>query len=170
MGRFKILFVCTGNTCRSPMAAGGLRALLKGKNIETIEVLSAGTHAATGSPATEYAMEAVKTWHGDLSDHRARPLTRELLEEVDLILVMSSSHYQIVNTMSPEAIDKTFMLKKFPEPGGGGEGVNDPIGGSLDMYNQTFLEIGEELGRFLPDLISRAEHKQRIQDGDEDSA
>jgi protein-tyrosine phosphatase len=169
MSRFKILFVCTGNTCRSPMAAGGLRALLSGKNIDTIEVLSAGTHAATGSPATEYAMEAVKTWHGDISDHRARPLTRELLEEVDLILVMSTSHFQTVMTMLPEAMDKTYMLKKYPEHGGDGEGVNDPIGGSLDMYNQTFLEIGEELGRFLPDLIAGAEAKRRKQENDGDS-
>ncbi len=160
MSRFRILFVCTGNTCRSPMAEGGLRALLKTRGIDTIEVVSAGTAAAPGSPATLFAMEAVKTWHADISRHKARPLGPELIEEADLVLVMTMSHYREVVSLVPEAREKTFLIKKFPEPGDDGDGVADPIGGSLDMYNQTFLEIGEELGRILPDLIELAQEKQ----------
>lgn len=167
MSRFKILFVCTGNTCRSPMAEGGLRALLQGRGVEEIEVFSAGTAAIPGCPATLYAAEAVKTWDGDISGHKSRPLTRELLEEVDLILAMTENHYQTVTSMLPEAEAKTFLLKNYPEPGRDGEGVSDPIGGSLDMYNQTFLEIGEELGRILPDLLKLAE-KKRIEKGASD--
>ncbi len=160
MSRFKILFICTGNTCRSPMAEGALRALLEGRNIDTIEVMSAGTAVAPGSPATMYAAEAVKTWNADISRHKARPLSPELIEEADLILVMTPNHYHAVMTMVPEADEKTFLLKKYPDAGEEGEGVADPIGGSLDQYNQTFLEIGEELGRILPDLIASASEKQ----------
>ncbi|NMC44340.1 MAG: low molecular weight protein arginine phosphatase [candidate division Zixibacteria bacterium] len=156
MGNYKVLFICTGNTCRSPMAEGSLRVLLQGRGIDTIDVLSAGTAAPPGCPATTYAVEAVKTWDGDISGHRSRPMTRELIEEADLILVMTPTHYRDVVTISPEAREKTFLLKRFPEPGDDGEGVADPIGGSLDQYNQTFLEIGEELGRMLPELIRRA--------------
>ena len=159
MRRFKILFVCTGNTCRSPMAEGALRALLEGRQIDNIEVISAGTASMPGSPATQYAMEAVKTWHADISGHRSRPLSRELLEESDLILAMTPAHYRDIVTICPEAREKTFLLKKFPDPGDESDGVADPIGGSLDMYNQTFLEIGEELGRILPELIQLAEKK-----------
>jgi len=159
MGRFKILFVCTGNTCRSPIAEGALRALLKGRGIENIDVCSAGTASMPGSPATQYAIEAVKTWNADISCHRSRPLSGELLEEMDLILVMTSMHYHEVLSLLPGADEKTYLLKNFPEPGRDGEGVADPIGGSLDQYNQTFLEIGEELGRMLPDLILLAQRK-----------
>lgn len=166
MRRFRILFVCTGNTCRSPMAEAGLRALLKGRGVDNIEVVSAGTAAIPGCPATLYAMEAVKTWGGDLSSHKSRPLSRELLEEVDLILAMTESHHQAVISMMPEAKDKTFLLKSFPDPGGSGEGVADPIGGSLDMYNHTFLEIGEELGRMISDLTELAQNKQNKAEGD----
>lgn len=152
MPRVKILIVCTGNTCRSPMAEGALRVLLEGRKIDNVDVVSAGTAAIPGSPATRYAIEASKTWHADISGHRSRPLTPELIEESELILTMSPSHYQQVVRMSPEARDRTFLLKKYPDPGDEGEGVADPIGGSLDNYNQTFLEIGEELGRILPEV------------------
>jgi len=160
MSSFKVLFVCTGNTCRSPMAEGALRVLLQGRGVENIEVYSAGTSAVPACPATQYAMEAVKTWNADISRHKSRPLSQELLEEVDLILVMTPSHYQAVVSMLPEIEERTFLLKNFPEPGRDGDGVADPIGGSLDMYNQTFLEIGEELGRILDHVIEMSEKKK----------
>lgn len=160
MGRLKVLFVCTGNTCRSPMAEGAMRILMEGRRITNVDVISAGTAAAPGSPATLYAIEAAKIWHADISGHRARLLSPELIEQADLILVMTPLHYHDVMLKSPEAGSRIFLLKKYPESGDDGEGVADPIGGSLDQYNQTFLEIGEELGRFLPEIISLARRKQ----------
>ncbi len=73
---------------------------------------------------------------------------------------MTSSHCYEVVRVSPDARSKTFLLKNYPETGFEGEGVADPIGGSLDMYNQTFLEIGEELGRILPGLIEISKRKR----------
>ena len=146
------------------MAEGALRTLLAGRNIDNIEVSSAGTMAGPGFPATHYAQEAVKTWNADISKHHSRPLSPEILEESDLILVMTPSHYREVVTICPEAVDRTFLLKKFPETGEDGEGVADPIGGSLDQYNDTFLEIGEELGRILPEIIARADKKTGAQE------
>ena len=158
--KFKVMFVCTGNTCRSPMAEGGLRKLLENRGITDIEVYSSGTAAASGYPATSYAIEACRIWEADIRDHRSRPLTEELIEDTDLILTMMPSHCYEVFRLSPEARSRTFLLKNFPEPGCDGEEVVDPIGGSLDMYNQTFLEIGEEIGRILPNIIEMAGKKK----------
>jgi protein-tyrosine-phosphatase len=156
---FRVMFVCTGNTCRSPMAAGGLEKLLENNEIESVAVCSSGTAAASGYPATAYAIEAARIWDADISGHSSQPLTENLIEKADLIICMTPSHCREVLTMVPEAREKTFLLKNYPESGCDGEGVEDPIGGSLDMYNQTFLEIGEELGRILPFVRKVAESK-----------
>ncbi len=157
---FRVMFVCTGNTCRSPMAEGGLRKLLEKEGADHIEVFSSGTSAASGYPATSYAAEAVKIWDVDISRHQSQPLTTELINQSDLIFALSPSHCEEIIELAPEAKNKTYLLKNFPEHGCNGEGVEDPIGGSLDIYNQTFLEIGEEIGRILPDIIKMAEKKR----------
>ena len=156
---FRVMFVCTGNTCRSPMAAGGLEILLENIGVKMIAVCSSGTVAASGYPATAYAIEAARIWDADIRQHSSQPLTEKLIEESDLIICMAPSHCREVATMVPEARERTFLLKNYPEPGCDGEGVEDPIGGSLDMYNRTFLEIGEELGRILPYILKAAESK-----------
>ncbi|MEW6014603.1 MAG: low molecular weight protein arginine phosphatase [Candidatus Zixiibacteriota bacterium] len=158
--RFRVMFVCTGNTCRSPMAEGGLRKLLQNRGIDWIDVYSAGTAAASGFPPTIYAIEACRIWEADISGHKSRPLTAELIEQTDLILAMTPAHCYEVVRLSPEARSRTFLLRNFPDAGCDGEGIADPIGGSLDMYNQTFIEIGEEIGRILPVIIERAEKKR----------
>ena len=78
--KFNILIVCTGNTCRSPMAEGILKHLLKSKGIEHIDVSSAGTAGLEGYPPSENAVEATRVWDIDISGHRSRPLNRRLIE------------------------------------------------------------------------------------------
>jgi protein-tyrosine-phosphatase len=142
------------------MAEGALKKLFENRGVDYINVYSSGTAAATGFPATEYAAEAVKIWKADISGHQSQPLTEELIKNSDIILALAPSHCHEVIRIDAGARQKTFLLKNFPEPGCKGEGVEDPIGGSLDMYNKTFLEIGEELGRIMDDLIELASREK----------
>ena len=123
------------------------------------EVISSGTASASGYPATMYAIEAAKIWDCDISGHESQPLTAELIDRSDLIFAMTPSHYQEIVKIDRQAIGKTYLLKNFPDPRSRGEGVNDPIGQSLDMYNETFLEIGEYLGKHLPEIVKRIDEK-----------
>ncbi len=153
--RYTILFVCTGNTCRSPMAEGALRMLLDKERPDRSQVMSAGTSAAMGFPATLYAIEAARAWDVDISGHRSLPLTPTLIERSDLILGMEPAHVRRVIQMRPAAAPRTFLLKNFPDGSIEGEEVVDPIGYSLEVYQRTFLEIGEYLGKSLPEIVQR---------------
>jgi len=153
--KYVIMFVCSGNTCRSPMAAGALQVLLEKKRLGKFDVISSGTGAASDFPATEFAVEASKIWNCDLSEHRSQPVTEELIERADLILAMTPQHIRELMRIKPTAKEKYFLLKNFPDPSPDGDSVDDPIGMPLDYYKETFLEIGEELGRFLPFLLKR---------------
>ena len=154
-GKYVIMFVCTGNTCRSPMAKGALRVLLEEERPGRFEVISSGTSAAASFPATENAIEASKLWKSDISEHESQPLTEELIDKADLILAMTPSHYRQLMTVKPDAQSKYFLLKNFPDPDPFGTAVDDPIGQPLDYYKNTFLEIAEEVGRILPEIVKR---------------
>jgi protein-tyrosine phosphatase len=156
---YTILFVCTGNTCRSPMAEGALRLLLERERPGKARVMSSGISAASGFPATMYGAEAAKMWAIDLSSHRSQALTKSQVEGADLIFGMSPEHVREILRLNPEARDRTFLFKNFPDPSPKGEPVDDPIGQSLDRYNETFLEIGEYLGKYLPEIVQRIDEK-----------
>jgi protein-tyrosine-phosphatase len=152
--KFNILIICTGNTCRSPLAEGILKSILQERGIVNVHVSSAGIGAMNGMMATPYAIEAARNWNVDISNHQARQLTRELIEQSDLILAMASEHVETVLKKAPNAGKKTFMLKAFPTPySSPQERIQDPIGGTLDEYNQTFLELDEILRRIVNRII-----------------
>jgi len=157
--KFVVLFVCTGNTCRSPMAEGALRSLLESKRPDKFEVISAGTIGASGYPATMYAVEAAKLRGADISSHQSQPLTNRLVDSVDLILGMTSSHVDQVLRLADDARSKTYLFKNFPDSDLQGEGVDDPIGQSLERYNETFLEIYEFLDRRLDEFVKLIDAK-----------
>ncbi|RLL92866.1 low molecular weight protein arginine phosphatase [Ammonifex thiophilus] len=151
MGRKgKVLFVCSGNTCRSPMAEGIFRQLLGAYGVEGVEVSSAGLYALEGMPASEEAVTVLAEWGIDISGHRARRVTQEMLAEADLVLAMTERHKAHLLELAPEAKEKIFTLGEYA---GRPKDVDDPIGLPLYYYRQYAEEIRQlcrlALERFL---------------------
>jgi protein-tyrosine-phosphatase len=153
--KYQIMFVCSGNTCRSPMAEYALRSLLDREAAGKTEVFSTGTLGLSGQPATAYAQEAARIWDLDLTAHRNQPLIAELINQADLIFAMAPEHHREITRLVGDASAKTYLLKSFPGSAANGEKIVDPIGMELDYYNEVFLEIGELLGQHLPEILKR---------------
>ncbi|MFH2055789.1 MAG: low molecular weight protein arginine phosphatase [bacterium] len=155
---FHILIVCTGNTCRSPMAEGLLRKMLATEGIDDVKVSSAGIGTLDGYPATSFGVRAAAEKDVDISHHHSTRMTSALAAEADLILTMADNHFEYVSGMD-SAEGKLYMLKGFPEAGHSDylHSVKDPVGGTLDEYRRTIDELERELLRILPHLKQRIE-------------
>jgi len=139
LDRIRVLFVCTGNTCRSPMAEGWLRHRLPRSWRNRVEVESAGTRAMPGLPATENARLAAKAKGFDISGHRSQPLSQDIIASADIVVAMEEQHRKAVLELWPGA--EAMLMSEA--------GVPDPIGGDRQDYDRTLQAIEKGMPRVI---------------------
>ncbi len=130
-----IYYICTGNTCRSPMA----EAIFHSHNKDGMDVRSAGIYAMDGGDISENAKRVIRDADIDFT-HFSRQVSEEDVRWANLILTMTTAHKQLVMQAFPFAADKIFTLKEYVRPYGSHD-VSDPFGGDVHMYRQTFQEL-----------------------------
>lgn len=148
-----VLFVCTGNTCRSPLAEAIARKLGAERGLEKVSFSSAGTDALSGAPASDGSMLVGVERGLDMSSHRARPLTPELVAESELILGMSDQHVETAIELGGEG--KTFLLDDFATSGKSSLGVPDPFGQHLTAYRSSADDIERQVALAVERIVSR---------------
>lgn len=144
-----VLFVCTGNTCRSPLAEAIAAREVQERGLSFISVGSAGTGAWPDGPASDGSL-LVALEHGlDLSTHRSRPLTAELVREADLILTMGPHHLERAESLG--GTGKSWLITAFH--GAEARAISDPFGGDLPVYRATYAELEQEVRGVIDRIV-----------------
>lgn len=154
-----LLFVCTANICRSPMAAALFKNILSEKGIiEGWSVESAGTWASEGMPAVENTLKLVKLRGIDISNHRSRRIDRDLLESFDLVLTMEKGQKEALKTEFSEHASKIFLLSEVADEY---EEIEDPVGLSILEFEDTAKQIEAYLNKGFENILILAKSKPR---------
>jgi len=158
---YKVLFVCTANICRTPIAEYYLNHLVKKEELEElIMVESAGTWAMEGMPAAEFSQQVCANEGLDLSNHRSQPIDLYLMKEADLVLCMSSEHKNDLSQIFPHLEDKIFTLKEYSNQNTQNSiSIADPYGRSIDKYQETYKLITGEIDRIFAVIKKNAREK-----------
>lgn len=132
-----VLFVCTANICRSPLAMG-LMTKQVSQSLDNWQIESAGVWASAGYPAARNTLQVLENRGIDISNHRSRPITPELISEFDLILVMERNQKEALQAAFPEFADRIYLLSEMIDQH---TDIIDPIGGTLFDFEDTAQEI-----------------------------
>jgi protein-tyrosine-phosphatase len=144
----RVLFICTGNTCRSPMAAAALVDEL-GPDAARVDVQSAGTSALEGQPASSGTVQVARARGMDLSAHRARRVTASLVRDADFVFVMEPLHRKALEALGAP-MERVHVISDYPAPGEPGLPVSDPYGASSEAYEECWRRIRLHVSRLAP--------------------
>jgi protein arginine phosphatase len=148
----RILFVCTGNTCRSALAEALSRKVVVERALSDVDIASAGTSAWDGAPASDGALLVGMERNLDLSHHRAQTLTPELVSEADLVLAMGPHHLERIEALG--GTGRAYLLTDYASRGASVRAVNDPIGGELELYRATADELDQEIRKVFDRILA----------------
>ena len=141
-----VLFICTGNVCRSPMAEGLLRHMAG----DRVKVASAGLGAGHGQPPSAHAIEVLRKEGIDIADIRSQPVSAHLLQQTDYIFTMTRDHLDMLLLLFPEMASKTRLLRFEEAAKGGRADVTDPIGGTRATYESCKADIQRAMSHVIP--------------------
>lgn len=158
---YKVLFVCTANICRTPMAEYYLNRLVKKEGLEELIIVeSAGTWAMEGMPAAENSLLVCAEEGLDLSNHRSQPIDLYMMKQSDLVLCMSIDHKYDLSQIFPHLKDKIFTLKEYNNKNTPQSiSIADPYSRSIENYQETYKLITGEIDRIFEVIKKNAKEK-----------